>query len=291
MRTSEVIKIMSSHIFVLPAILKKVNMTRLERDRYIAWVGYTSGNIQIWGQYERLFDFIFEEYPKTKRRFDEISLPTLFTLSHALELGLKENIKFFKEYHGSKHLSRFENWTLLMKSHDLKSLSDEFKIGYYKLHKKLHADKENIEEFSKYYKSLEDLISILDRNSETFRYYYKVDKNGNEIKESIEHSKKIDFLEIKELFDKVKTLLLGAPNSLGKYTDFIDFQKANPGYKKGKGYLYCQRLHYTEHYLESVKEHLNEKMTLISADRWMDSNTGENFEIEVYNNDIYIIAV
>jgi hypothetical protein len=267
-------------------------MNRLERDRYIAWVGYTIGDIQIWGQYERLFDFIFEEYPKTNRRFDEISLPTLFTLSHAIELGLKENIKFFKEYHESKHLSKFENWTLLTKSHDLESLSEEFKSGYNKLHKKVNASKEDKEEFNKYFTSLKTLISLLDRNSETYRYYLKIDNKGDKIKQSIKHSKKIDFLEVKGLFDKVKTLLIGAPNSLGIYTDFIDYQKANPKYKKGKGYLYCQRLHYTEHYLEnSVKKKLDERMTRIKDNRWFDTKTGENFEIEIYNNDIYIIAV
>lgn len=266
-------------------------MNKLERDKYIAWVGYTYGDIQIWGQYERLFDFIFEEYPKTRRRFDEISLPTLFTLSHALELGLKENIKFFKEYHESEPLSKFENWTLLMKSHDLKSLSDEFKSGYNKLHKKVKANKENKEEFTKYYKSLHKLISLLDRNSETFRYNYKTDKQGVIVKKSIVHSKKIDFLEIKDLFDDVKILLVGAPNSLGIYTDFIDFQRANPQYKKGIGYLYRQKLQYTAEFLEFVKETLNETMTLISDGRWLDTMTGENFEIEVFNNDIYIVAV
>ncbi|WP_047544819.1 hypothetical protein [Psychroserpens sp. Hel_I_66] len=266
-------------------------MNRLERDRYIAWVGYSSGDIQIWGQYERLFEFIFEEYPKTKRRFDEISLPTLFTLSHAIELGLKENIKFFKQYHESSILSKFKNWILLKKSHDLKSLSEELKSGYNKLHKKVKADKEEKEEFNRYFKSLKELISLLDRNSETYRYYYKIDNKGDTIKESIDRTKKIDFLEIKEHFDKVKTLLIGAPNSLGIYTDFIDFQKANPEYKKGKGYLYCQKLHYTEHFLENVKETLNERMTKISDDRWFDTKTGENFEIEIYKDEIYIIAV
>lgn len=65
-------------------------MTRIERERYVAWVGLSYDDLQIWGQYERLVDFIFEEYPETNRRFDEISLPTLFTISHAIELALKD---------------------------------------------------------------------------------------------------------------------------------------------------------------------------------------------------------
>jgi hypothetical protein len=59
---------------------------------------------------------------------------------------------------------------------------------------------------------------LLDRNSETYRYYSKIDKKGEVIKESIKLTKKIDFIQIKDLFGKVKTLLIGAPNSLGIYT-------------------------------------------------------------------------
>lgn len=67
-------------------------MNKFERDRFITYIGQTYNNVQIWGQYERMVDFFFEEYSKTKRRFDEIALPFLFTISHAIELALKENI-------------------------------------------------------------------------------------------------------------------------------------------------------------------------------------------------------
>lgn len=266
-------------------------MNKIERDKYIAWVGMSYSDTQIWGQYERLVDFVFNEYPKTKRRFDEISLPVLFTMSHAIELALKENIDFYQKYHGSSHFTKFLNFILLKKSHDLKSLADEFKIGYKRLHKKVKADKIYLDEFSKYFKDLEKLLSILDRNTETFRYSNKLDNQGKFIKKSIPGEKKIDLLQLKELFDKVKSLFIGAPNSLGIYTDYIDFKNGNPDYKKGKGYLYCQRLHFTESFLEDVKEKLNEQLTFIKENTWCDSKSGENFEIQVWNNDIYIIAV
>ena len=145
--------------------------------------------------------------------------------------------------------------------------------------------------FSKYYKDLVELLSILDRNTETFRYANKIDNQGKFIKKSITGKKTIDLFKLKELFDRVKILFIGAPNSLGIYTDYIDYKKGNPDYKKGKGYLYCQRLHYTESFLENIKEKLNEQMTLIKENTWLDSNSGENFEIQVWNEDIYIIAI
>jgi len=266
-------------------------MTRQEKDRYIAWVGHSNENGIIWGQHERLFEFIYDEYSKTKRRFDEISIPTLSILSHAIELGLKENIKFLKPYHGSNILSEFENWTLLIKSHDLKKLSKEFKTAYYKLHKQVKASKEDKGIFVEYYKKFQTLIELLERNTETYRYAFKIDNNGNTTKESISRLKKIDFIELKELFDNAKSLLIGAVNSLGIYTDFIDYKKGNPNYVKGKGYLYCQRLHYSEHFLEQRKKQFDEQFTKVGDNKWFDTKSGENYEIEVWEENIYIIAV
>jgi len=266
-------------------------MNKIERDKYIAWVGMTYSDTQIWGQYEKLVDFVFEEYPKTNRRFDEISLPVLFSMSHAIELALKENIDFYQKYHGSNHFTKFKNFVLQKKSHDLKSLADEFKIGFKRLHKKVNADKIYLKEFSSYFKELEKLLSILNRNTETFRYSNKLDNQGAFVKKSIDGEKKIDLLEVKALFDKVKTLFIGAPNSLGIYTDYIDFKKGNPKYGKGKGYLYCQRLHYTESFLENMKERLNEQLTLIKENTWSDKATGEIFETQVWEDNIYIIAI
>lgn len=267
------------------------NMDKLERDRFNAWVGHSNSNGIIWGQYERLFEFIFVEFSKTNRRFDEISIPMLSILSHAIELGLKENIKLFSQYHKSKHLTEFENLTSLIKSHDLKSLSKEFKTGYFKLHKKVDALSEDKLMFNNYFKELQKLIKILERNTETYRYAFKIDNQGNFVKDSIKYSKIIDFLTLKELFTAVQILLIGAPNSLGRYIDYIDFKEENPEYDKGKGYLYCQKLAHSEHFLLDVKNNLNDLFTKIEDNRWLDSNSGENYELQVWKNNIYIISI
>ncbi|WP_339660025.1 hypothetical protein [Croceibacter atlanticus] len=265
-------------------------MGKFERDRFIAWIGHSNDNNIIWGQHERLFEFIFEEYSKTKRRFDEISIPTLAVLSHAIELGLKQNIQFFKQYHQSEHLSQFDDWNQLLKSHDLDKLSKEFKNGFLKLHTEVNAlHKEKIE-FLLYFKKFVLLINILSRHSETYRYAFKLDKNGAITKPSIERSKKIDFIKLKESFDKAKTLLVGASNIMGRYTDFIDYKNAHPEYIKGKGYLLVQKLHYSEHYLISLKEQLDSIFLRTEENKWFDTNTAENYEIEVWDKDIYIIA-
>lgn len=266
-------------------------MNKIERDRFITHIGQTYNNIQIWGQYERMVDFFYEEYSKTQRRFDEIAQPFLFTISHAIELALKENIKFFEQYVTSKQLTKFENWTHLLKSHDLEALSSEFKIFFYRFHKQVKASKEDKDEFNKYYKTLEKLNKILERNAETFRYSEKLDNDGKTIKPSINSNKKVDLLEVKSMFDDLKNLFVGAPNAMGVYTDYIDFKKNNPNYEKGKGKLYCQRLYYTEHFLENVKERLTQDLTKVNENLWLDPKKYSNYEIQVWKNDIYIIEI
>lgn len=264
-------------------------MKKIERDRFITHIGQTYNNIQIWGQYERMVDFFFEEYSKTQRRFDEIAQPFLFTISHAIELAIKENIKFFEQYVNSKQLTKFENWTHLLKSHDLDALSSEFKIFFYRFHKQVNASYEDKDEFNKYYKNLEKLNTILERNAETFRYSQKLDNDGRTVKPSIKSNKKVDLLEVKSMFDNLKNLFTGAPNAMGIYTDYIDYKKNNPSYKKGK--LYCQRLHYTANFLENVKEKLTNDLKKVNENLWLDPENFRNYEIQVWENDIYIIEI
>jgi hypothetical protein len=266
-------------------------MNKIERDRFITHIGQTYNNIQIWGQYERMVDFFYEEYSKTQRRFDEIAQPFLFTISHAIELALKENIKFFEQYVTSKQLTKFENWTHLLKSHDLEALSSEFKIFFYRFHKQVNASKEDKDEFNKYYKTLEKLNKILERNAETFRYSEKLDNDGGTIKPSIKSNKKVDLLEVKSMFDDLKNLFIGAPNAMGIYTDYINFKKNNPSYKKGKGKLYCQRLYYTEHFFENVRENLTNDLTKVNENLWLDPKNFRNYEIQVWKNNIYVIEI
>ena len=266
-------------------------MNKIEKDKYIIYVGQTYNNVQIWGQYERMVDFLFDEFSKTGRRFDEIAQPLLFTISHAIELALKESIKFFQSYNSQKQLTEFDNWTLLIKSHDLSLLSKEFKIVFYRFHKQVKASISEKEEFNKYYKILEQLNLILERNTETYRYSEKLDNAGKTIKTSIKPNKKIDLLEVKEMFDGLKNLFMGAPNAMGIYTDYIDFQNNNPDYTKGKGKLYCQRLPYSQHFLENVKTTLNQELKQLNENLWLDTNNYNNYEIQVWQNDIYIIEV
>ncbi|WP_293741614.1 hypothetical protein [uncultured Pedobacter sp.] len=262
-----------------------------EKNRHFSYVGHATNNEIIWGQYERMVDFIFETYSNTTRRYDEISHPLLHTISHGIELAMKENIKFFNQYSGIK--ISHEDQNALIKSHDLKVLAKEFKASYYRAHKKLHVKQDQKEEFNKYFKELEKLLEILNRSAETFRYAYKIGKKGEIIKPSIEHTKTVDFIELKKLYEDVKLLFVGAPNSIGKYTDFVDYQQAHPEFKRGKGYLFCQRLSYSEWYFDDLQRMVVEEWgwTKIRDHVYFDPENKENYEFTHWNHDIYIIAI
>lgn len=264
-----------------------------EANRHLSYVGHANSNGIIWGQYERLVDFIFETYSSTTRRYDEISLPLLNTISHGIELAIKENIAFFNQYSGIETTAKFDDFTALMKSHDLTDLSKEFKSAYYRVLKKLKVNSDQKDEFNKYFKKLEKLLLTLNRSAETFRYAHKIGKKGDIIRPSIERTKIIDFLELKELYEESKTLFIGAPNSIGEYTDFVDYQLAHPEFKRGKGYLYCQRLSYSEWYFSDLQRKVEQEWnwTKIRDHVYFDPKTKENYEFKHWNHDIYIIAI
>ena len=132
---------------------------------------------------------------------------------------------------------------------------------------------------------------ILERNAETYRYSEKLDNNGRTIRSSIKTNKKIDLLEVKSMFNDLKKLFIGAPNAMGIYTDYINYKKNNPRYRKGNGKLYCQRLPYTEHFLENVIEKLTKDLKKVGENLWMHPENYCNYEIQVWNNDIYIIEI
>lgn len=187
----------------------------------------------------------------------------------------------------------WQKWPNLIKSHNLNDLANEFKVLYYRFHKQVSAKKDDKAEFNGYLKALQKLIEILERTSETFRYSKKIDTDGSYIKDSIPTIKKIDLLELKRLYDEVNPLFVGAVNSMGIYTDYIDFIKENPEFTKGLGYLYCLKLHYSKEFLDKIKTHYLKKQGLmeIKDNVWMSKETGENFEIKVWQGNIYIIAI
>jgi hypothetical protein len=265
-------------------------MNKIQRERYKARIGHINSDARIWGQYKSMVDFLYEEYPKTNRRFEVIAIPLLFTMSHAVELGLKENIKYLKKYSQSNLLTVFENWIILVKSHDLKSLSKEFKSQFNKTLKKLKAENSIKQEFNKLDKKLENLISLLERGAETYRYASKLDNKAEFIKSSIKSDKEIDFYELQETFTEVDKLLTHSADVISHYTDYIDLIEEKPEYKSGyKNHLWCTVLHVGGGLDDNIREIFDNEMISRGTDKWFDKEQGENIEMIIHKNHAYLL--
>ena len=265
-------------------------MNRRQREKYKAWIGYIDTDARIWGQYKSMVDFIYEKYPSTNRRFEIIAIPLLFTISHAIELGLKENIKYLKKYSQSNLLTAFQNWILLVKSHDLKGLSKEFKSQFNKTCKKLKVEKSIKLEFKNLFKELEKLIDLLERGAETFRYANKLDNKGEFVKTSINFEKKIDFYEIEKAFKEVDKLLTHSADVISHYTDYVNLIEEKPQYKNGyKNHLWCTALYVGGGVDDNIRERFNREMIQQGTDKWLDKEQGESIEMIIHKNHAYLL--
>lgn len=140
------------------------------------YLGYSSGNNETYAlQYSVAFEALINSRDSLRAKEGLVDLPMLFLLRHYLELYLKHNIDYFKDYSGSNELVG-----RLDKTHDLKKLYSAFKTHLSLSFKKLSIDCELHSQINTYQNSLQlliDKISVLDNESFSFRYAF--DRNGN----------------------------------------------------------------------------------------------------------------
>lgn len=78
-----------------------MNSERVEMSRRYSHIGMSShSNSTYTIQYLNAFRVLYD----SKEPVDVIALPMLYCLRHYLELALKENIKYFSEFSGSKSM-------------------------------------------------------------------------------------------------------------------------------------------------------------------------------------------
>jgi len=191
------------------------NQTRAKFNAYI-------GLYPHWGYYlaayKKAFEVLIKEIYDTGHHVDHLSYPILFIARHCLELGFKDNIRYFSKY--SKK-NDFKN-----AGHNLESLFKAFKlhiketIQILKENYKIKIDKDDMKDFEDYCNEVEKLTYIfhsLDENSDRFRY--PLDKNDNN---SFDYKKTINLIDIIDLFKKSMVLLEFTKCLFEKYTDYID---------------------------------------------------------------------
>ncbi len=202
------------------------------------YIGMASTTISIWMEYKTLVDNVFESYKADHDKFNSTTIPLLHLMSHAVEIGLKENIieleKIFPEHnpdHKFKEYSDFEKshegWKLL---HLFKSyMSHAFKVlpSIPSSQKKHYLEKiQNLGEF----------ISEVNPHTTTYRYEYYLTHEGKK-ERSIDWKKRIDIYEVYKSFTEAQTLLLYTLDLYHPYFGYKILKNEFPEYNRGVGRL------------------------------------------------------
>jgi hypothetical protein len=194
---------------------KKDVLARMEAN-----IGLFQSFFSYLNSYQEAFQILVGHIKKSQNHIDTIAYPCLFLVRHSLELGFKVNIKFFSKYSNKKdHIKST--------SHNLKHLFNAFKlhvnsaISELQLNYSIIINKNDLIDFNRYCKEVDLLVNtfdLLDQTSESFRY--PVTRKNKPVFNNI---KKINLLDIEDLFDKSMILLRFTSSVIGQYTQELDY--------------------------------------------------------------------
>src|SRR5690242_5681506 len=126
----------------------------LSRAKYEAYLGNDRSFMGYVTTYHNAFNSLIEDVNRTDLHVDRISYPMLFMARHAMELGFKANIRYFKKYSERDDFTNSD-------SHNLKKLFEAFKLHISTTVKNLkskfdiNVSQDNLKEFEAYCKEVE----------------------------------------------------------------------------------------------------------------------------------------
>jgi len=158
-------------------------------------------------EYKSLVDLTFRKIESAE--INVVSLPLAFLIRHTLELGYKTNLLELEKVSDIKANIRYQ----LKGAHKIDDLHKEFEIQVQAIFIKYSIDRQTQSQFNKHNENLTLLkrqFHKLDEFSYAFRY--PVQNDGTtpnfETKVNFETNQKLNFKEIKELYEKSIVLLL-----------------------------------------------------------------------------------
>ncbi len=143
--------------------------------------------------YQDAVNKLFREVSEGNETADRISMPLLFMMRHAMELGYKYTITKICEFNGTKYNPRKDR-------HDFLELHKRLKKEFYTLWQNGGVSDAKKDGFDEYYDITEAAMIWFNENDpfgENFRY----PQQGSA------HDKKVNLLEVKDKFDEAMTLL------------------------------------------------------------------------------------
>jgi len=158
-------------------------------------------------EYKYLVDLTFKKIEYAE--ITVVSLPLAFLIRHTLELGYKTNLLELEKVSDLKAEVDYKG----KNAHKIDTLHTEFEKQISNIFIKYSVDKEVQSQFKNHNKNLTKLKSLFNKLDEfSFAFRYPVQNNGTtlnfEKKSDFKLNNKINFKEIKELYEKSIILLI-----------------------------------------------------------------------------------
>ena len=224
------------------------DLSRVERDKLQAYVGYSHSDMNLSGQYSNAVDILVNQIIEKKQQVNLIAHPLLYLMRHSIELAFKENIRYLDKYSGLGLDG--------IKTHSIDELFEKFEKHYNKIANDLNFKEELKDEYEEYAKDLRVLIQKLGTDWSSFRYIYST--RGDRV---FDPSEIIDIYELKGKYDKSRIFLTHTADVISPFTDFVDYTKVDSSIEsKSFGrVLFC----FSEDEKDWLIETMNEKYIIV----------------------------
>lgn len=208
-------------------------------DPFVHQIGNHDSNIGIWIQYQKLVELSYKMLEDDEFNRSFTIIPMLHLMSHAIELGLKENIAFLKDEFPDFKSSHDSGLKMgFNMTHNAYKLFRIFKdYIQHKVSTFPGVDKDLKKETKNLLLKLGEFISDVNPKTTTYRYSHIINLNGD-VELSIPSNKKIKIDLVFGNFMEAQKLLLYTQQVFTPWYDFRDFMKIMPMYSDGVGYLW-----------------------------------------------------
>jgi hypothetical protein len=253
------------------------NLGKRQLERLKAYVGQSDSDMNLVGQYENAINILINHIIEQGDRVDLIAHPLLYLMRHTIELGLKENIRYFNKY-SKLGLGK-------IKTHSIDDLFTEFERHYDKLANDLDFKADLETEYDKYAVDLKKIIQSLGTDWSSFRYIKST--SGTKV---FNHTEILNIYDLKKQFDSSLVFLTHTVDLMAPYTDYADYLKYDQSIKsKSLGNI---RFRFPSHQKESLIEKLNEKHKILKENEiWLDEEDNYNLHLKIANKECFVIPM
>lgn len=254
------------------------DLTNRDKDRFIAYIGYSDSDMSLVGQYENAIDILINQIIEEKFRVDVVAHPLLYLIRHSIELALKENIKYLNKYSQIGIKRDF-------KTHKLSDLFSVFEKHYDKIATEQNFKTELSLDYKKYTKELQKLIDFLGEDQSSFRYTFT--QKDNKI---FNHTDKINIIELKNQYDNSIKFLTYTADVISPFTNYADYIETDKSIINDSfGFVLY---YFDKHQKDWLIEKLNDMYKVITIKTvWFDEKENYFLYLKIKDEKCYVIPM